>query len=160
MTTWQSRIADLGQKKRVIGHLLSVPCGTIIAKRAHAMPIQVTNSRGFSRTELVMALTLFAFCAVGVSVVARPSLAKSAEQSTEQLAPLLAAVSEWRTEHPNSCPTIGLLMADGYLDPSVPRDDPWGSVYRIQCEHEKLFVFSDGKDGRPNTPDDFRIEAP
>jgi hypothetical protein len=124
------------------------------------MAIQVSDSRGFSRTELVMALSLLAFSAVGVSVVARPSLAKGAEQSTERLAPLLAAVSEWRTEHPTGCPTIGLLMADGYIDPSVPRDDPWGSVYRVQCENGKLYVFSDGKDGIPNTSDDFRIEAP
>jgi hypothetical protein len=118
------------------------------------------DTRGFSKAELVMVLSLLGLTTVGVTLVARPSLAKDSEQTTERVAPLLAALSDWQTENSGQCPTIGQLVADGYLDSSVSRDDPWGSVYRVHCAEGKLFLHSDGKDNRPNTSDDFRVEVP
>ena len=117
-------------------------------------------ARGFSRAELVMALALLSLATAGVTLIARPSLAKDTEPLNERVAPLLAAASEWQTENPKGCPTVGLLVSEGFLDSSVPRDDPWGSIFRVHCQDGKLFIHSDGKDNRSDTSDDWRIEVP
>jgi hypothetical protein len=107
-----------------------------------------------------MALALLSLAAIGVTLIARPSLAKAQVHLDERVAPFLVAASNWRTENPEGCPTVGLLKAEGFLDANVPRDDPWGSILRVHCQDGKLFIYSDGKDNRPNTTDDLRVEVP
>lgn len=118
-----------------------------------------TSSRGFSKTELVMALSLLTLAAAGVILIARPSLAKNGDPLVELAAPLVAAASEWHTANPSDCPTVGLLIEDGYLDANVSREDPWGGVFRVQCRDGQLFIHSDGEDQKPGTADDRRADV-
>ena len=118
------------------------------------------GSRGFSSTELVAAIALLGLVAVAVTFIARPSLAKERNTLDMRAAPLVTAASEWRSANPSGCPTVGLLVSEGFLDSSVPRDDPWGGALRIKCNDGKLSVYSDGKDGNPGTSDDSQIEIP
>jgi general secretion pathway protein G len=49
-------------------------------------------------------------------------------------------------------------LVDGKKLDAKRTDDPWGHPYRIVCDDEggELRVYSNGKDGKENTPDDIR----
>jgi hypothetical protein len=116
--------------------------------------------RGFSKFELLMALSLLTLAGTGVVLISRPSLAKDSEPLSAQAAPLLAAATQWRAENPSKCPTLGQLVEDGLLDSNVSREDPWGGVFRIQCRDERMFLHSDGEDQKSGTADDRLIDVP
>ncbi|MGC4064379.1 MAG: hypothetical protein QM784_06995 [Polyangiaceae bacterium] len=124
------------------------------------MIVPRTLGRGFSKFELLLALSLLTLGGAGVVMISRPSLAKDAEPLATAAAPLIAAATEWRAENPTDCPTIGLLVADGFLDAAVPREDPWGGVFRVQCRNGRIYLHSDGEDQKPGTADDQQIDVP
>jgi hypothetical protein len=117
------------------------------------------SSRGFSRAELLMAVSLLTLSAVGVTVIARPSLAKNASVLDERVTPILAAASEWRGAKEAGCPTVGVLISEGYLGSDVRREDPWGGIFRVSCHNDQLFIHSDGEDQKPGTADDVDVAA-
>ncbi len=101
----------------------------------------------------LMALGLATAIAV---LVARPSLASNNTKAFAQLAqPLLAAADQWRDRNPEGCPTIGVLVREGFLDSNIDRVDPWGGTLRLVCsERDRITVLSPGKDGQLGTDDD------
>lgn len=98
-------------------------------------------------------------CMVAV-LVARPSLAKNSAKALQQTAqPLFVAANQWRDQNPEGCPTVGVLVRDGFLDADVHRVDPWGGTLRLVCsDHDRIIVLSPGQDGQLGTDDD--IEWP
>ena len=56
--------------------------------------------------------------------------------------------------------TVKDLVESKKLD-GKKTDDPWGHQYRIVCDSEDgdLRVYSNGKDGKENTPDDVRDDS-
>lgn len=131
-----------------------------IARGPDTMPSIRPSSRGISRTELTIAACVLTLLGAAVTFIARPSAASETDRLDAQAAPFLTAASEWLSANPGSCPTLGLLVSQGYLDSSVPREDPWGGAMRLRCAGGKLFVHSDGKDGIAATADDRSIEVP
>ncbi len=93
---------------------------------------------------------------VGAVLVARPSLAKDNAKALEQTAqPLFAAANQWRDQHSDGCPTVGVLVREGLLDADVSRVDPWGGTLRLVCsEQDRVSVLSPGQDGQLGTADD------
>lgn len=134
----------------------NIGTGTLVAL-GRLMLAASPSSRGFSRAELLMAVSLFALGAIGVTVIARPSLANDSNPIQERAAPIVAAASEWRASKEAGCPTVGVLISEGYLSSEVPREDPWGGVFRVFCQNSQLFVHSDGADQKPGSSDDVNV---
>lgn len=114
------------------------------------------SQHGISRFELLTAVGILAILAAGILLV-RPSLAQDEVSLDKLAAPLTSALSEWRNGHPRECPTLGLVEAEGLLDPDVRRDDLWGGRFRVACAKDELFLLSPGPDGALGTKDDVRI---
>ncbi len=104
-----------------------------------------------------MAVGLLAVLGTATFLVTRPSLAQADHSSERLAAPLLTALSKWQGDHPNECPTLGLLETAGYLDPGTPRDDAWGTSFRVACETSELSLLSPGPDAKLGTKDDLRL---
>mgnify|MGYP000870834184 CR=1 FL=1 len=70
---------------------------------------------------------------------------------------------KWVSDH-GECPTVERLRDERELSPSSKIDDPWGNVYRIQCDAigsgaprpAVVRVSSLGPDGKADTADDIR----
>jgi hypothetical protein len=107
--------------------------------------------------ELLTVIGLLAVAGSTFSLLTRPSFARD-EASIGRLAePLSLALKSWQSSHPKECPTLGLLAAQGFLDPDTRRDDPWGGRFRVGCDDEELSLISPGPDGALGTKDDARI---
>ncbi len=111
--------------------------------------------RGFTVTELALAGGLGLLVLVGVTLVARPTFAHSSDNELEQRSRVfLEGAQSWRDSHPEGCPTVSQLIADGALDPSVERSDPWGGQLRLVCDEAQFRVLSPGEDGNLGSSDD------
>jgi hypothetical protein len=113
--------------------------------------------RGFSRVELLIAVGLLAVVGASVFLVTRPSLAQNDRSPEHLAAPLVAALSAWQGDHPNECPTLGLLETEGYLERGTQREDAWGASFRVGCASSELVLLSPGPDAQLGTKDDLRI---
>lgn len=107
--------------------------------------------------ELLLALGILVILGGSVILITRPGLARDESISERNVTHLLGALADWRGSHEKECPTLGLLEAEGFLEPNARRDDAWGGTYRVDCEGGELTLVSAGPDGKPGTKDDVRI---
>lgn len=76
---------------------------------------------------------------------------------------LRAAALQLRHEGFDGCPTVQQIME--LTTPESARTDllmdttgidPWGTPYQVECDHDKVHVFSMGPDKQAGTADDIR----
>lgn len=115
--------------------------------------------RGISRIELYTVMGFLSVIGVGAFLVTRPSHAEESASLDKLALPLTEALSGWKNNHPNECPTLGLIEAEGLLEPGTRRDDPWGSRFRVACDNGGLSLLSSGPDAILGTSDDIRIRV-
>ena len=77
------------------------------------------------------------------------------EQSRNEVQALAGAI---RKRTPGSEGTMGPCPALATLDPSLPKTDPWGNAYTLECANG-YEVVSAGPDGKIGTKDDIRSGA-
>lgn len=123
-------------------------------RQLHIAHLMVARTIKISPAKL--ALLVLGISSVGAVLVARPSLAKDNSKALEQTAqPLFAAANQWRDQHSEGCPTVGVLVREGLLEADVSRVDPWGGTLRLVCsESDRISVLSPGQDGQLGTDDD------
>jgi len=87
------------------------------------------------------------------------SRAKEQDQAQRDAAIIVVAAAAWIDRGERGCPTVSKLVEERDLAPNARRDDPWGQRFRIECDQERLSVWSPGADGRRSTGDDVRVVA-
>lgn len=106
-----------------------------------------------------MVMGFLSVVGLGAFLITRPSLAHDGATLDKLATPLTEALSGWKNNHPNECPTLGLIEAEGLLEPGTLRDDPWGGRFRVACDKAGLSLLSSGPDGALGTNDDIRIKV-
>jgi hypothetical protein len=104
-----------------------------------------------------MAAGFLAVVAGCLILVTRSSHASDEPTMDHLSAPLASALSSWKDERPNECPTLGILESEGFMEPNTPRDDPWGGTFRVDCSKGQLSLLSAGPDRRLGTTDDVHV---
>lgn len=120
------------------------------------------NHRSRSRgvTPIAAALAVLAVGAGASSVwwVASASAARDeASASRADATEIYNAVTSFRAQHSDGCPTLSLLEEEHFLSRAAREDDAWGNRFRVRCDGDELSVVSAGPDGKSNSADDLRI---
>lgn len=113
--------------------------------------------RGVTLVEVLIVVAIMAVIAGGATLLVFPQFAKARVQSAQIGADVVKQATELYLNtdgDASTCPTVKDLAEAKKLDPKKT-DDPWGRPYRISCEDD-IRVYSNGKDGKENTPDDVR----
>jgi hypothetical protein len=87
----------------------------------------------------------------------------SAPSTLSNIAMLESSAANLRALGVALCPTVQQIMdltTPEYARTSLLMDtngiDPWGTPYQVECDPNKVHVFSMGPDKRPGTADDIR----
>jgi len=110
--------------------------------------------------EVLIVVAIMAMIAGAVTLVAFPELRKARVRTAAMGA---AAVRDAANiyqevdlvEDGPACPSVHDLVAARKLLPGKTAD-PWGRSYRVLCEEKDMHGASNGRDGKPDTPDDVR----
>lgn len=114
--------------------------------------------RGVTLVEVLIVVAIMAVIAGGATLLVFPAFKKSKVQAAQIGA---SAVKQAAEQYLNidaeggACPTVKTLAESKKLE-AGKTDDPWGSPYRVSCDGDDVHVYSNGKDGKENTPDDVR----
>lgn len=97
--------------------------------------------------------------AAGVGLGAQRILTRRGDcraHSTRTDAGTVAGAAEmYVAESPGgACPTVGLLVAHGFIGPSSSTTDCWGRPFAVECDGTDITVRSAGPDGQHGTKDD------
>jgi general secretion pathway protein G len=114
--------------------------------------------RGVTLVEVLIVVAIMAVIAGGATLLVFPQFLKARIQTAKVGADAVRNAAELHMNTDGGgCPTVKDLVEGKKLD-AKKTDDPWGHPYRIVCEDEggDLRVYSNGKDGKENTPDDIR----
>lgn len=92
---------------------------------------------------------------------ARAAETQDTRQKLEQIG---AALDRYALDHSSHPAAASVEEAEAALGPAygggrLPRQDGWGRPLRLQSGPQGFSVSSDGQDGIPGTPDDWRREA-
>ncbi len=80
------------------------------------------------------------------------------EQAKSEVEAVAASVEKQTKKDEGSmgpCPGFHTTGKPFTLDPALPRNDPWGNPYTVECGNGYEIV-SAGPDGKPGTKDDIR----
>lgn len=105
-----------------------------------------------------MIFVLAGMFALGVRSTRRFADAQKNQPRNDVIA-IQPVAEKWVSDHGGECPTVERLREERELSPSSKIDDPWGNVYRIQCDSRGsgvVRVSSLGPDGKADTADDIR----
>jgi general secretion pathway protein G len=114
--------------------------------------------RGVTLVEVLIVVAIMAVIAGGATLLVFPQFLKARIQTAKVGADAVRQAAELHMNTDGGgCPTVKDLVDGKKLD-AKKTDDPWGHPYRIVCENKSgdLRVYSNGKDGKENTPDDIR----
>lgn len=114
--------------------------------------------RGVTLVEVLIVVAIMAVIAGGATLLVFPQFLKARIQTAKVGADAVRNAAELHMNTDGGgCPTVKDLVDGKKLD-AKKTDDPWGHPYRIVCDDEggELRVYSNGKDGKENTPDDIR----
>ena len=119
--------------------------------------------RGVTLVEVLIVVAIMAVIAGGDTLLIFPQFLKARIQAAQIGADVVRQAAELylNTDGDTAvCPTVKDLVESKKLD-GKKTDDPWGHQYRIVCDSEDgdLRVYSNGKDGKENTPDDVRDDS-
>lgn len=78
------------------------------------------------------------------------------DQAKAEVEAVAAAVEQQTRAGADPCPGFKTQGKPIHLEPSVPRKDPWGGAYTVECTGGGYEVASAGPDGKPGTKDDVR----
>ena len=80
---------------------------------------------------------------------------EQAKTEVESIAASIASQTKGDEGSMGPCPGFKAKGKPFTLDPSMPKTDPWGNPYSIECGNG-YEVVSAGPDGKPGTKDDVR----
>ena len=115
-------------------------------------------ARGVTLVEVLIVITIMALITGAASFALFPYLKESRIKTAAMGCQTIRQAAEL---HQNlegggdSCPSVQDLVNGKRID-SRSTDDPWNRPYRIVCEGGDVHVYSNGNDGKENTPDDIR----
>ena len=79
------------------------------------------------------------------------------EQAKGEVEQIAASIdTQMKGDSQGPCPGFKAKGKPFALDPSMPRNDPWGNPYAIDCNGSSYEVVSSGPDAKPGTKDDVR----
>jgi len=119
----------------------------------------VSRQRGVTLFEVLIVVSILALIAgsVGVAAIAYFDRAKR-RMAESNGARIRLAVQAWWIEHARSeCPGVDDLISGRGLDRNSPREDPWGTVWGVECANDDATIVSAGRDRKLGTEDDIRI---
>ncbi|MBN2192320.1 MAG: type II secretion system protein GspG [Polyangiaceae bacterium] len=117
-------------------------------------------ARGVTLFEVGAVGSLLACSVLGyVLLIAPPNRSDKLEAATRIGDRLGDAVTTWRSDNGDACPTVSQLIHEGYLDPQQTAEDPWGGRFRVHCRDGRVDVTSPGRDGDLGTGDDVVVRA-
>jgi general secretion pathway protein G len=116
-------------------------------------------SRGLTLVELVIVITIIGVLTAAISIgvlqagkKANIGAAKTACNTVRQ------ATMQWKAVHPSEdCPSVDQLKSDRDLDTGFSLKDPWGSLYKLNCDNDEITCTSPGPDRKEGTEDDIRV---
>ena len=123
-------------------------------RRAHSRSAR-RRQRGMTLVEIMIVVVIMGLIAsaVGIAVFDQAKRAR-VDTAGQEVRTLEHAIELWRQDHPNACPTVERLVADGILNRRQRTKDPWDNDYQISCEGGDVTVHSKGPDGIEGNDDD------
>lgn len=123
--------------------------------------VRRAKSRGLTLVELVIVITIIGVLTAAISIgvlaagkKANIGAAKTACNTVRQ------ATMQWKAVHPSEdCATVEQLKADRDLDTGFSLKDPWGSLYKLNCDNDEITCTSPGPDRKEGTEDDILVPA-
>lgn len=116
------------------------------------------GQRGVTLVEVLIVVAIMAVISGGVTLVAFPLYNEARIKMGVQGCQTVRQAAELYQNLDGSsdiCPTVQDLITSRKIDKNHS-DDPWNKPYRIDCSEGVIHVYSNGRDGRPATPDDLR----
>ncbi len=90
-----------------------------------------------------------------VALIAACGKDPKVEQAKTEVETIAASIDQQSKDTDGPCPGFKAKGKPFKLDPSMPKTDPWGNAYSIECG-TGFQVVSTGPDGKPGTKDDVR----
>ena len=105
--------------------------------------------------EVMIVVVILGLIAGGVAVAVLPKYTQAKITTTRTNAKTIRNMAAaWRGDHaPEVCPTVEMLVADKALDTGSPRNDAWGTPFKIVCKDDETVVMSYGPDKRESEDD-------
>jgi general secretion pathway protein G len=116
-----------------------------------------SKARGFSLTEVLVALAIVTLATVAVGIGAFKIFVDGKDKDARNEARSVRHAVKTRQLDHEGCPTFQTLLDDGVLDEDSPKQDPWGNAWRIRCDGARVTVETDGPDHQRGTADDVRV---
>lgn len=118
------------------------------------------GTAGMTLIEIMVVVIIMGLIASAVGFGVFNYLKRAKIKTTEQAIDVIrSAVRLYENDHPNQCPTVEQLQAEGFLDRNKSTTDAWGRPFVINCEGEDIHVSSNGPNGRPGDEDDIPSPA-
>jgi general secretion pathway protein G len=115
-------------------------------------------ARGVTLVEVLIVVAIMAVISGGVTLVAFPLYKESRIKIAVQGCSTVRQAAELYQNLEGAadvCPTMQDLINSKKLD-AKRTDDPWNTVYKIDCSEGEIHVFSAGNDRKFGTQDDLR----
>jgi hypothetical protein len=108
---------------------------------------------------MLIVVAIIAMVTAGVSVAAYKYWIEAQIKTAGTNARLLrVGVRTWRmTESSSECPDAATLIRGGVLDDTSPKHDPWSNPWHVECEGDRIVVWSAGPDRQEGNSDDIRV---
>jgi general secretion pathway protein G len=119
-------------------------------------------ARGLTLVELVIVITIIGVLTAAISIGvmqaqkrANLGAAKTACNTVRQ------ATMQWKAVHPGEdCPSVDILRKERDLDTGFNPKDPWGQLFKVNCDNDEITCTSNGPDKKEGTEDDIVVPQP